>query len=132
MKLKVLKKKMDELAGYYNQLDAKITATGWPSLDTFYKTPSMSPYPALATAGLTTVHAIARKNLPLMGITAGFLVSGYSLRHDVQNGSSTATAWSVVYLSIFSKQRKNILLTGVVAGNLINYGREMVDFDSWF
>lgn len=115
------------------ELNEKVIGYGWPSLNTFIDTPGMSPYPIIATGGISSIYAIFKKSLPLMGLTGGFLLSGYSLKHDIQNGSSTAVAWSVIYFSYFARKpvlfRSHALLSIAVLGDLVVYGREMIDFD---
>ncbi|KAJ3253314.1 1-phosphatidylinositol 4,5-bisphosphate phosphodiesterase delta-4 [Boothiomyces macroporosus] len=130
------KKKMD-----IKTVNELLNKYDWPALESTYKTPGISPYPALLVsiqAQLTAV-SLLRKPVPsypaigLFGISAVYGLSCYAVKHDIDNGPSTATAWGVVYLASLAKASfasKRILplsMTGSVLAITFLYGREMID-----
>lgn len=118
--------------GMQQTLDDFVKQRGLPSI---YTQPGQSPYPALGasilTAAQSTLKPYGFRNFGLFGISTMYAVSAYSLIVDVENGSSMATAWSVVYLSMFGKNAVRGIIPGIttaaVTGNLFVYLTEMLD-----
>ncbi|KAJ3269216.1 hypothetical protein HDV01_001663 [Terramyces sp. JEL0728] len=113
----------------------------WPALETTYKTPGISPYPALLLSLQSQLTAISLLRAPvpsypavgLFGISAVYGLSCYAVKNDIDNGPSTATAWGVVYIASLAKasiQSRRILPIGMTGSVLVAtflYGKEMID-----
>ncbi|KAI8817543.1 uncharacterized protein EV422DRAFT_541094 [Fimicolochytrium jonesii] len=114
---------------------------GYPPLTDVLVQPGLSPYPAAALSALCVGSAFKAlgkgRGWPgytiLLGFGAIFGGSSYILLHDVDNGSSTATAWGVVYTSLFlrsslaSRRVGPIGLLACVMGTTGMYGAEAWD-----
>ncbi|KAJ3317928.1 hypothetical protein HDV06_001038 [Boothiomyces sp. JEL0866] len=126
---------------YINTANAILKKYDWPALETTFKTPGISPYPALLLSiqAQLTGLSLLRKPVPgypaigLFGISAVYGLSCYAVKHDIDNGPSTATAWGVVYMASLAKASiasKRILPIGMTASVLVAtfiYGKEMID-----
>ncbi|KAJ3153946.1 hypothetical protein HDU89_008813 [Geranomyces variabilis] len=116
-----------------------------PQLQAFLDRPGTTPYPALLNSSLCFASAFAalRKNnrgwagyTPLLFFGVVFLGAATVIPRDVDNGASTATAWGVVYSSLFlrstlaSRKIAPIGVLGVVMASTAVYGAET--YDSYF
>ncbi|TPX62719.1 hypothetical protein SpCBS45565_g06953 [Spizellomyces sp. 'palustris'] len=122
----------------------QLVSRGYPSLTTLAQRPGLTPYPAIATSALCFASAIPALRggrgwpgyFPSVGFGAIFAGASYVLLHDLDNGTSTATAWGVVYTSLFlrstiaSRRIGPIGLLACVMGTTGVYGVEM--WDSFF
>ncbi|KAI8922527.1 hypothetical protein DFJ77DRAFT_27750 [Powellomyces hirtus] len=114
------------------------------TIETVLAHPGVTPYPALLTSGLCFTSAFAALRggrgwagyTPLLGFGAIFLGASHVLTRDVDNGASTATAWGVIYTSLFlrsslsSRRVAPIGLLAVVMATTGIYGVET--YDSYF
>ena len=109
-----------------NQINEKLAKRGWPKLQSIY-TANDSPYLSLTTSICMGIGSVLQRSLILGGISTGFILSTYTISKDIEYGSSSNVAWSLVYLFTSSKSLKRLPLTALVGLNLVYYGREMFD-----
>ncbi|KAI9001670.1 hypothetical protein BC832DRAFT_593963 [Gaertneriomyces semiglobifer] len=100
-----------------------LTQRGYPSLEKAAERPGLTPYPAWAASALCITSAIPSMRglrgypgyFPLVCFGAVFAGSGYMMNLDIDNGTSTATAWGVIYTSLFLRSSLTARKPGPIA-----------------
>lgn len=97
-------------------------------LSSIYKTPGTSPYPFFLLAFATPLTSLGMASFPLSG---AILMSSAAIHYDRDSGPSTATAWGLIYFTIFSRHAtKNTggkIFTAAIAAATYFHAREVME-----